>query len=299
VKIEHFRCYNALKHYLNFSEAAYNLHISQSTLSKQIRAMEDELGGVLFDRKHTTMQMTSLGQEIAPHVETILTEYDKMRILTKDFTNRKHHKLRVASLYEMAQYGITDIIVFFEQKQADFHVESRECDHSQMVSLLETNQTDIVIGYREFWPKLLKYNAIPLREDPLVLVVNEKSPIARKKSISLLDAKEEKFCFPREDATMFNFFCDSCAAFGFIPSLTLSDVRLDTIKRYIRAGMRSTLQVKTKAENFFYEPEFKIIELEKAPSLTLTLLYNEKKLDDMGEKFIEFASGYPKPSGKK
>jgi phage tail tube protein FII len=131
-----------------------------------------------------------------------------------------------------------------------------------------------------------------MRKDPLVLIVNRENPLAKRDSISLQDARNEKFCFPREDTSVFNFFCDSCSSFGFVPKLTLSDVRLGTIKRYILAGMRSTLQVKVRAENFFYEQDFKIIELEEAPILTLAMLTNKEELNETVEKFVKYASGF-------
>ena len=262
--------------------------VSQSSLSKQIKAMEDELGVVLFDRSHG-VKLTPVGKQVALHIEAILNEYDRMLFKTKEHQKGGMQKLCIASLYEMVYYGITDMIVTFEHKIANFHIESKECDHARMFSLLESGQTDIAIGYQEFWPAKMNFDVVPLRKDTLALVVNKKHPLAQKTCISLSEARNCVFCFPQEDAALFEFYCESCSKHGFMPQLTRSDVRLSTIKRYILAGMRSTLQIHERAINYFYEPDFTIVNLQDSPTLTLSLLYNRNIISDIGLRFIKYA----------
>ncbi|MDH7495695.1 MAG: LysR family transcriptional regulator [Bacillota bacterium] len=292
VRLDHLRCFEAVKNHQCFSVAAENLYMSQSALSKQLKALENELGAVLFSRKHAAVHLTPVGERICIYVETILDAYDKMVQEVKDYTASENRKLRVASFYDMAQYGVTNLIIGFEREQADFHVESRECDHTKMLHLLDDRETDIVIGYREFWPQQLDYYVVPLRRDELVLVVHESHRLAPKSSISLSDVRHEKFCFPREDGALFKLFYDACMAAGFVPKLTLSDVRLGTIKQYIRAGMRVTLQTRIRAANVFYEPDFRLIDIQETPLLTVTILTNKNLLSRLGWEFIQYAYGF-------
>jgi DNA-binding transcriptional LysR family regulator len=286
LRIENFLCFKAIKHYMNFTEAAESLYMSQSALSKQIRNMEDVLGVTLFERGHSIIRLTPAGEQVAIHIEAILNEYEHMCLSAKHYQNIEN-KLRIATLFEMAQYGITDMIVTFEKKESDFHIESRECEHNNMLDLLETNQTDIVIGYQEFWPKLFAYTSVPLRKDRLVLIVNQHHPLAKYDTIELAAAKDERFCFPQEDSSLFKFFKDSCIAAGFVPRLTQSDVRLSTIRYYIRDGMRVTLQPYIRAMNSFIGSEFRIIELHDAPILTLSIIADDAKLSRTGKEFFK------------
>lgn len=292
MKLEHLLCFEAIKRYRNFSKAAENLYVSQSALSKQLKSFEDKLGVVLFDRSHSTIQLTPIGERISKHVEVILNEHDKMVLEAKDYLQSEERKLRIASFCEMAQYGITDLIVGFEHDKPNFYVESKECDHSQMLQLLYNRQTDMIIGYRELWSNETDYYSVPLREDDLVLVVHESHPLGMKDVISLTDVRHEVFCFPREDDSLFNFFYDTCASAGFIPKHTLSNVRLGTIKRYILKGMRVTLQTRIRAANFFYEPMFHLIDIKETPFLTLTIMTNKNSLSEIGNGFIRFACNF-------
>ncbi|NLY89960.1 MAG: LysR family transcriptional regulator [Firmicutes bacterium] len=292
MRFDHLRCFVAIKKYRSFSEAAESLYISQSALSKQLKSFEDTLGVTLVERSHSVIKLTPIGERIAIYVQTILDEYDRMIMEAKDYLKSEKKKLRIASFCEMSQYGITDLMVSFEHNIPNFHIESKECDHLQMFDLLSNRQTDIIIGYRELWPEGPDYFSMPLKKDDLVLVVHESHPLAGTDEISLADLKQERFCFPREDETLFKLFCETCVAAGFAPFHTLSNVRLGTIKRYILQGMRVTLQTRIRATNFFTEPVFHLVNVKESPSLTLTLMANDSFLSELGRKFIQFAYGY-------
>lgn len=292
LRFDHLLCLAAIKKYRNFSEAAENLYISQSALSKQLKSFEDELGVTLVERRHSTINLTPIGERISVYAEAILDEYDRMVLEAKDYIKSEKKKLRLASFCEMSQYGITDLMVSFEHDIPNFYIESKECDHPQMLDLLDNRQTDIIIGYRELWPKVANYFSMPLKKDDLVLVVHESHPLAKTNNISLADVQQERFCFPREDEALFKLFHETCVAAGFAPYHTLSHVRLGTIKRYILQGMRVTLQTRIRAANFFTEPVFHLIDVEESPSLTLTIMANESLLSKLGRKFIQFACGY-------
>lgn len=292
LRIEQLLCFQALKTCLDFSEASEKLFITKSTLSKQLKCLENELGVVLFVRSHSNLTLTAAGEELSPQIEALLNQYSELLSTIKDIKERVNEKLRIASMYEMALYGITSLLVSFEQDKNNFHIESKECDHQQMVHLLESGATDLIIGYKELWQYSGTQEIIPLLNDELVLVANKKHPLSAANSISLKSARNEKFCFPREDASLFKLYNETCALAGFTPSLTLSDVRLTTIKRYILQGMRMTLQTRLCAETFFNEPSFQIIFLDESPSLTLSIMCNKKLTTSISKKFIDFAVNY-------
>jgi len=297
MRIDYLFCVEAIKRYRNFSKAAESLYVSQPTLSKQLKSFEDKLGVVLFDRSRSRIELTPVGERISIHIEVILNEYDKIMFEAKNHIMASNRKLRIASFYDMAQYGITDLVVSFEYDKPNFHVESQECDHSRMLDLLHNRQTDIIIGYQELWQDDIDieeagYYSMPLRKDDLVLIAHKSHSLGNEKVISLTEVGNEVFCFPREDGLLCDFFKKACKSAGFAPKLTLSDVRLGTIKEYILKGMRITLQTRIRATNFFHEPVFCLIDIKEAPFLTLTLMTNKRLLSDIGSQFTEFARDF-------
>jgi DNA-binding transcriptional LysR family regulator len=287
MRITNLLCFSALVQLTNFSKAAASLYMTQSAFSKQINSMETMLGIKLFDRTSRGVSLTPAGMQIAPHVNAIIDEYNQIGNIANTFKGSQQ-VLRIASLYEMAYYGIVDMIVRFERDKENFHVESRECSHSRMYELLKTQQTDLIIGYRELLPITNGFVGTTLRYDTLVVVVNSRHPLAAQDSIYLRDIKNERMCMPQEDPAMFSFIKHACSDADFSPWLTKSDVRTSTIKRYIRAGMRMTILPDVSARSMFNEKGFKILPLHDSPKLSLTMFADYSNLDANGKQFFQF-----------
>ena len=70
--MQEIRYFLAMSRALNFTKAAKGCHVSQPALTRAIRKMEDELGGLLFSREPNNTHMTALGRLIEPHLTEIV-----------------------------------------------------------------------------------------------------------------------------------------------------------------------------------------------------------------------------------
>ena len=95
----------------SFSAAAEELYISQSSLSKQVIALERELGVALFDRSKRQIALTPAGAAFLAHARAIDAAY---RALLADLGRFKTApSLRIVAIPVIAQYGITAYIAQF------------------------------------------------------------------------------------------------------------------------------------------------------------------------------------------
>src|SRR5213592_727938 len=76
MELRHLRYFDALAETLNFTRAAERLHVTQSTLSHQIKQLEEELGTLLFDRIGKRVALTEAGDEFLHHATRALREID-------------------------------------------------------------------------------------------------------------------------------------------------------------------------------------------------------------------------------
>ena len=291
MKIDQLLCFQAVQQHQSFSKAAEELFLSQSSVSKQIMALEDELDGALFYRKRDSVQNTEYGLQISRHVNEVLAEYAKIRQLADKHKGIDQKKLRICYTLNAGYCGITDRIIAFETSISNFHVQTMECDHLRMQGLLRSQAADLCIGYSELLSPSEQQEVITLYEEPLAAIVNRCHPLAIRKSVLLRELVNERFCFSREDKALFDYLCSACVSHQFSPVLTESEVRLSTIVHYISAGLRCTMYPLSIARQFFNTNDFGIIELEDVDKLTMSILYFKNMHSDYVMKFIDFIQG--------
>lgn len=292
MQIEWMKCFLALAEYHNFSVASEYLYISQSTLSKRIQAMERELDVVLFNREARTVTLTSAGERIRFWVEKIVNDYDDMLSYITDISDDGRRLLMVSSMCDMGQYGITNMIIRFEQEHNGVIAETKEQSHGIMAENLEQRKIICAIGYWELIGNVRGYHVTKLKLDPLVLVYSRQHPLAKKNSPNLGDAKFYRFCFPKEDMRFFEFIIRLCARVGFSPELTKSDVRISTIREYILQGMRLTITTESRAKHIFSDQEFMVTPLEQEDVLQLALFVREDVQDSLYDEFKDYVENY-------
>ena len=71
MKIDHIRTFLEISNCGNFNRAAENLHVTQSTVSARVKAMEDRFGRILFTRGHSGVELTSAGQHFREYALNI------------------------------------------------------------------------------------------------------------------------------------------------------------------------------------------------------------------------------------
>lgn len=295
MKTELFFCFRAVSKYKSFSKAADKLFISQSSLSKKIKSLEDELGGILFIRKsNSSVTLSPFGEYISNYINNLLEDYDILLAAADNYKLNRQKKLTVATFLNIAHSGILAPLTAFESEQQDFYIETLEKDHSVLKQELAMRQVDMCFGYSEFIGEMPDYTIIPLISDPLILITTKEYAAQRNwgDRINLSDAKNARFCFPREDMELFTFLIDTCKSSGFIPQLTHSDVRLGTIRQYISAGMRCTLQLESISRSKFYSDQFEFIQLENAPHLSLSLYVEAAHERKSKRSFVEYMLDY-------
>ena len=96
--VRHLRYFLAVAEHLNFGRAAEALHTAQPALSQQIRKLEREVGGPLFERTKRYVMLTPLGRELLDEALTIVESVDSLTIRLRDVSATPRGRLRVGSI---------------------------------------------------------------------------------------------------------------------------------------------------------------------------------------------------------
>ncbi len=175
----------------SFTRAAEQLGYSQSTVSFQIKQLEDELGCLLFERINHTITLTERGRELVSYAHRIraLTDDFKENLTKEEACNGHIHIVTPDSVCEELIYAH---YIAFHQKYPKISIQFTTADTSVMFDMLDHNEADAIItldshSYRKDY--------VIAKEDPLSMhfVTNAKSKWAGKRGIKVADIAGEPF----------------------------------------------------------------------------------------------------------
>jgi LysR family transcriptional activator of glutamate synthase operon len=286
MEIEQLTCFTALEHTGNFSTAANELFISQSSLSKKIKAMETELGFTLFDRNTRHLQLTEAGRVFSIYAHRILMEYRSMLSETRAFVENSNSVIRIASIPVAAHYGLLPSFRTFQEQNPDTVLSINEGDTDFVLKELAKGNADIAIMRSVFVPQD-GFVVTPLLPDEMVLLVNAHHRFARCSEISLRDAADETFCFLNNQTGFYKMCIQLCEAAGFYPYMHQMNVSRHTIKDLIRQNSAVSLIMEKVAEDLL-SPDLRIVHLKEHPALDIAIVTRSGTHSRRCASFIEY-----------
>jgi DNA-binding transcriptional LysR family regulator len=132
-QISQLRAFVAIARHQNFSAAALELGVSQSTISHAIATLETELGILLLNRGRHGAVLTPEGKQVLPEAQQVLELLDTMRQKADQFRRFQSGQVRVASVRSVATHVLPEVIAQFCQKYPTMSVAVLEFDRYREV----------------------------------------------------------------------------------------------------------------------------------------------------------------------
>ena len=173
----------------NFSNAAFDCYISQSSISKQIKALEDELGVILFTREHSKVKLTDAGKTFHKYALSYFEYYQDMLVSLEYYQHCKQAIIRVASIPIVSSYGIANKIALFTKQFANNNIciDMYENTQFDVVNAIQNDVSDLAFLRLEFLENIEHYDISLFAKDSIVLVCHKNNTLANKTAVSLQD----------------------------------------------------------------------------------------------------------------
>ncbi len=185
VELRHLRYFVALAERLSFTRAAAQVHITQSTLSHQIKKLEDELGQSLFQRAGKRVIMTEAGELFLPSVTRALNEIDSGIRLIRGAGHQLAGHLRIGATHTFSINLVPTCIAAFLARYPSVKITVWEYSAKDIEEGLMREKLDVGIGYRPQETRELRFE--PLYEEEMVLVVSRDHPLASRKRVRMFE----------------------------------------------------------------------------------------------------------------
>lgn len=181
------RSFHAVAKYGGFSAAAKVLHVSQPTLSTQVKALEERYDVELFNRVKREVQLTISGNELFRITTRLNQIEEEAEDLLNSFKGLQSGTLRIAAV---GPFHATDMIVAFKSKYPDIDISVQFGNSQRSFARLLKFEADVGL-IAEVNPDS-RVKTISYSTHHVVVFVNAKHPFFTRKSISILELEGQK-----------------------------------------------------------------------------------------------------------
>ncbi len=180
-QIEHFL---VLAETLNFSRAAERLGITQPALSKSIKRLEDDLGGLLLHRDGKDTRLTELGRSIRRELENVVANIDKARQIVSIISGGNGNELNIGIATTLGTSYTIEFLLGAVKAHPGLRMFLHEAETTELPDLLLSGALDCCICSDQV-SNSPKIHVVPLFSERLVLAVGSSHPFALQDTVEI------------------------------------------------------------------------------------------------------------------
>ncbi|MGB3695889.1 MAG: transcriptional regulator CynR [Gordonia sp. (in: high G+C Gram-positive bacteria)] len=224
----------------NFTRAAESLHISQPTLSQQIKQFERALGVELLDRSGRTVTLTDAGRAYTHHARLALRDLDAAQRAVHDVQDLSRGHLRLSMTPTFTAYLIGPLLHEFRVRHPGVTVTIRETTQARIENDLVLDEIDLGIGLSDQHASGVE--ARPLFTESLTVVVGRRHPLARRHTplpVAALEA--EPLCLLSRDFSTRVQIDEHLAELGLTPRIAVEASSISALMEIVKHGDMATI----------------------------------------------------------
>lgn len=205
--------------YCNFRKAAADLYVSEQVLSKQIKALEEEMGVELFERVKQRVHLTEVGSYVYESMRPILVQIDQVMNTAKSMSQAIPYRIGLQDIRDI----VDDIVPALETSIYDklgVEPEFVVGNESDMIQKFSQKEIDLLVTFLPDLKTLkIPYEYITLKKIQMGVVCSKDHPYAQRESLHFSDLKDEViYVFSDNYVTDMDVnIINACKKVGFYP----------------------------------------------------------------------------------
>lgn len=233
--LQQFRYLVAVAETLHFRRAAEMTHVTQPTLSGQLRELEDKLGVQLVERSRAKVILTPIGKDIAARARTVLRDVQDIVELAKHGQSLLGGTIRVGVLQSLGPYLLPHILPELHESYPSLKLYVREGMPQTLLGGIDDGSLDLLL-----FPLPIKgadLETTRLFREPLWIVAPCDHRLAAKERAERSDLKGETVLTLERGHKLHDQVSELCEQFGAELSLDYEGTSLDTLRQMVSMGM--------------------------------------------------------------
>jgi LysR family transcriptional regulator, cyn operon transcriptional activator len=185
MELRHLRYFVAVAERLSFTQAAAKVHVAQSTLSHQIKHLEEELGQQLFARVGKRLMLTESGSIFSAHAAAALREVDNGLLALRNVSAQLKGEVRIGAAQSFCMRLIPQCVASFRTTHPSVRIVIEEVSAAEIDSRLQADQIDLAVAYRPYSASGATFE--PLYNEEMVLVVSAEHVLAKRRRVRMVE----------------------------------------------------------------------------------------------------------------
>ncbi|MBY4598355.1 LysR family transcriptional regulator [bacterium BD-1] len=229
----------ALADLRHFGRAAEACHVSQPTLSTQIRKLEEELGVSLVERAPRHVMLTPAGQDIALRARRVLAEVEQMRETARRTADPEAGSVRLGLFPTLGPYLLPHVVPRIRRRFPRLELLLVEEKTETILHMLRDGKLDaavLALPLHEDWA-----DSEFLFEEPFLLAVPEGHPLSGRHDLTLADLGDQHLLLLEEGHCLRDQALEVCGLAGAGEKEGFRATSLETLRQMVAAGVGVTL----------------------------------------------------------
>ena len=242
---------------LNFSEAAKALCVTQSTLSQQIRQLEQEMNTLLFQRNSHSVRLTEVGENLLTYAQRTLHDAETCIDCVHDLQRVMKGTLNIGVTYSFSPI-LTETLISFMKLYPGVKLNIFYKPMDELMEMLTRHEVDFVLAFKPT-ERREEIESYVLFNNHLAAIVRTDHPLAQNKKIKLMDLQRYDLALPAKGLQARNAFDKMLSLYGadFRVRIELNEVNI--LLKLIKLSNLVTVLSEATIHN---EPDVKSIPLD-------------------------------------
>ena len=241
MELRQIRYFLKAKELLNFTEAAKQSFITQSTLSQQIKQLEQELGVPLFDRVGKRVVLTEAGRMFAVYAQKAVKQASDGLIAIQDLQELKSGEIQIGVTYGLRN-ALTQVLIQFAEQYPKISIRVIFGTSSELLQRLHDLELDFVLTFiDEKHDPQFKYQE--LFQSPMVLVssLSTNTSRSKNKTISLQQIAKLPLILPAKGYSTTSYVYSAFHQENLSPTIAMEINDIPTLLEMVRTGKWYTI----------------------------------------------------------
>ena len=271
---------------MNFNRAAEILHYAQSTVSAQIKALEQEVGAPLFERTGRQVRLTTAGERMLGYADRILSIREEAMA---DLDDRREAEgvLTIRAPQTVSTYYLPAVLAAFQPRYPNVRLDVNSCAFHPLEKELRIGTVDLAFLLAESIQSA-RLQVEMVASERLVVVAAPGHPLTRRRIVGYEDLAQFPVFLPKADCGYRMDFEQALTA-RRIESVTVMEFNsIEAIKRCIRKGLGVTLIPQIAVREELASGALVAVPWHERPEVAVLLIWHKARwLSPMVSAFLE------------